>query len=78
MKTLKNILMVMAVAGLLIGGCKEESKPPTAEEIKQEAESGLKEAEKAKKELEKEVESQKSEHPEHPASEPAEKTDSES
>jgi hypothetical protein len=40
MKTLKNILIMMAVTGLLLGGCKKEtSQPPAGEQIRQEAES---------------------------------------
>lgn len=64
MKTLQSILVVMAVTGLLIGGCKKEtSQPPANQQIRQEAETPKEESK---------VESPKEEapKPESPAQEP--------
>ena len=40
MKTWQSIVVLMAVTGLLMGGCKEDtSQPPDNQQIRQEAES---------------------------------------
>jgi hypothetical protein len=70
MKTWQSILLVMAVTGLLMGGCKKEtSQPPADQQIRQEAESPKEEAPKAESPAEEPKKEEKAESPMQPESE---------